>query len=219
MNRERRTKKEIRRYDVISGVHGAIHSQSRVYIILDIYGATENGSVDVKLLPICRVEDMVDLHADPSFPIRNNSVGKVECIDVFVDDVVVLGKMRKEDVKILYNISDPKHDNINRPAGSVLCIVETDSEPMIGSPNPAFDPMILHIILNADEDIERRGTMEKYEINEMIMHEREAHDFLRAYQEFPDSDVMQIYGMSTDELKYAIALLKKRYDRKNTNPR
>ena len=218
MMKERRTRKEIRKYDVISGVHGAIHSQSRVYVVLDIYGVTENGSVDVKLLPICRVEDMVDLHADPSFPIRNNSVGKAECIDLFVEDVATLGKMRKEDVNILYNISDSKPNVAKKQAEAVICIVETDSDQMIGSRNPAFDSMISHLIL--DEDAERSNFMERYEIDEMIMNKGEARDFLRIYQELPDSDIKQMYGMSTEELKYAIMLLKRRYDYKNPrNPR
>ena len=218
MMKEKRTRKEIRKYDVISGVHGAIHAQSRVYVVLDIYGATGNGSVDVKLLPICKVEDMVDLHADPSFPIRNNSVGKAECIDLFVEDIVTFGKMRKEDVKALYNISDLKPSDKNKSeVTAAICIIEIDSDQMIGSPNPAFDPMIPHLIL--DGDMERRSFMERYEIDEMIMNKGEARDFLRIYQELPDSDIKQMYGMSTEELKYAIMLLKRRYDYKNPNPR
>lgn len=194
---------EIRKHDIITGK--ANNPKSKVYIVLDIVSATSNGSIDLIVMPICKRKHIESCISYSYFPVKSKLIGKIKCIDVLIDDIEILGYINPESIPFLMDIKEYKR-SVKNTLNTYGWLI----------PMSAKDEPICYIEYR---DREEGDTMEKYEIDEMIMCPTTAIDFLRSYQEFSNTDVMQIYGMNSDELEYAITLLKKRYDYKNPNPR
>ena len=167
---------KIKKYDVITD--DISNPKSKVYIVIDILGVTNNGSIDTDL--------------------KKKLIKNMRCKDIFIDDIDIIGSIYPDDIPFIMDYKYTKEFDDDYHYEPPFCFIDAKE--------PDDDT------LGGDDE------MERYEIIDMITSAGEAKEFLEIYQELPRNAVRNIYGMNSDELNYAVEILKKRYNHRNKYP-
>ena len=188
---------KIKKYDVITD--DISNPKSKVYIVIDILGVTNNGSIDTIVMPICKVKHLqYGTGYYICFDLKKKLIKNMRCKDIFIDDIDIIGSIYPDDIPFIMDYKYTKEFDDDYHYEPPFCFIDAKE--------PDDDT------LGGDDE------MERYEIIDMITSAGEAKEFLEMYQALPRDAVMNIYGMNSDELNYAVEILKKRYNHRNKYP-